>query len=153
MRLTAAILIAMAFPLVAADAPIEGAFAATRERHPELPALGQTDIHEMTGLPLVQLLGRRFTGIATVDILRDQPLVFFTAPDSRNAGREERIRAAHLISGSPSSYFAGLREGGKVKVEAMIVEEGYGALFMYVYSAEPVGDSNLTPGEGSLPKK
>ena len=79
-----------------------------------------------------KMMGKRFKGVATVLIARSQPLVYFNAPIIEES--ERNGRTAHLISRVPESDFAKIKIGTKLEIESMIVDQGYGALMMYVYT-------------------
>ena len=91
----------------------------------------ESDILVKGGIPVEKMMGRKFKGIATVEIVRSTPLVYFGAPMMEH---EKNGRTAHLISIAPESYFEKIQVGTKIEIESMIVDQGYGAIMMYVYS-------------------
>ena len=143
----AAILFALSLPLTAVDQPqsvapaqpVEPAASqgitapeeSWRNWHPEIPTVTAAEIDVGTGLQRNQLMGKRFKGTGTVEIARDQPLVLFR---TREGDAEAMQRGAHLVNVA-GTFDPPLQVGEKVWVEAMIVDESYAALVLYVYFA------------------
>ena len=94
--------------------------------------LTENDILVKGGIAVEKMMGRKFKGVATVEIVRSVPLVYFVAPMMEQG--EKNGRTAHLISLAPESVFEKIEVGSKIEIESMIVDQGYGAIMMYVYS-------------------
>lgn len=95
--------------------------------------LTENEIGESSGIAVEEMIGKKFKGVAIVEIVRSVPLVYFNVPKMEKG---ENGRAAHLISLVPDSSFEKLKIGTKIEIEAMIVDQGYGAIMMYVYSVK-----------------
>jgi len=113
-------------------------FAATRPdaRFEDKEHLSSLQLYKM-GYPakaLKENVGKFVTLDVVVTVEREVPLVAITIPQELKVG-ENAVRhpiSAHLVSASPK--FHRLKKGNKVKIEGMIVNEGYGAYFIYLHN-------------------
>ena len=111
--------------------PASGEF---RLKYPEKEHLTAVQLYAL-GYPakdIDQIIGQFVLLDVVVKIARDVPLVDIVMPEELAAGSRPPRSAipAHLINAA--SYFSSFEKGERLRVEGIIVEEGYGAYMIYL---------------------
>ena len=82
-----------------------------------------------------------------VTIERDVPLVDIVIPNelANGSARRAEVIRAHLINASGVS--TSLKNGERLRIEGIIVDEGYGAYMIYIYRARLIHEAESGPRE------
>ena len=105
-----------------------------RLRYPEKEHLTAVQLYT-PGYPakdIDKVIGQFVLLDVVVKIARDVPLVDIVIPEELAAGSSPPRSAipAHLVNAA--SYFSSLEKGQRLRIEGIIVEEGYGAYMIYL---------------------
>src|SRR3954470_23817078 len=88
------------------------------------------------GNAIDEIVGRFVLLDVVVKIARDVPLVEIVMPEEVSAltNRRHELIAAHLVNAT--SFLSSSKAGERLRIEGIIVQEGFGAYFIYLRKAQ-----------------